>query len=356
MDFATLLANRHLLLLECVSGSHAYGLETATSDVDLKGVFFLPRRELYGLTETAQVQDESNDTVYYELGRFVDLLVKNNPTLLELLATPEDCVRFRHPLIGRFRPETFLSKRCEQSFAGYAEAQIRRARGLNKKIVRPFPVERQSILDFCRVVAGVGSVPLPAWLAKRGWRQDECGLTAIPHVRDGYALYHASQLPAGGSFPGIVSGPDVQRVRLASVPKGLEPLAFLHFNQDAYTVYCREHREYWEWVEKRNEERYQSTLAHGKSYDAKNLMHTFRLLAMALEIAREGRILVRRPDRERLLQIRRGELEYDDLMRQAEDQIAEIHAAYQASALPAEPDVAAAEEALVEVRSELYRG
>lgn len=39
------LTTRKLLLLDCVSGSCAYGLATPQSDTDLKGVFLLPKRE-----------------------------------------------------------------------------------------------------------------------------------------------------------------------------------------------------------------------------------------------------------------------------------------------------------------------
>lgn len=34
------LKKNDLIILECISGSRAYGLETPTSDTDIKGVFF----------------------------------------------------------------------------------------------------------------------------------------------------------------------------------------------------------------------------------------------------------------------------------------------------------------------------
>lgn len=70
--------------------------------------------------------------------------------------------------------------------------------------------------------------------------------------------------------------------------------ALMSFNENAYKQYCKAYKEYWEWVEERNEERYQNTLEHGKNYDAKNMMHTFRLLDMAEEIASEKSILVKK--------------------------------------------------------------
>ncbi|UOQ77440.1 nucleotidyltransferase domain-containing protein [Hymenobacter sp. 5516J-16] len=133
------LRQRGLILFEAISGSRAYGTNLPHSDTDLKGVFILPEAEFYGLTYVPQVANDTNDEVFYELRRFVGLLLKSNPTVLELLGTPADCVVYRHPLFEAFRAEDFLSKLCRQSFAEYAVAQIRKARGLNKKINHPEP-------------------------------------------------------------------------------------------------------------------------------------------------------------------------------------------------------------------------
>ena len=120
-------------------------------------------------------------------------------------------------------------------------------------------------------------------------------------------------------------------------------------------MYCRAFREYWEWVEKRNKERYENTVRHGKNYDAKNMLHVFRLLQMAEEIARTGTLQVRRPNREFLLQIRRGEFEYAELLAQAEQLVGQVEAAFAGSALPEAPDKAAAEATLRQVRRAFYR-
>ena len=39
------LRDNNLILLECISGSRAYGLDLPTSDTDLKGVFILPKEQ-----------------------------------------------------------------------------------------------------------------------------------------------------------------------------------------------------------------------------------------------------------------------------------------------------------------------
>lgn len=343
-----------LLLLECVSGSRAYGLHTPQSDTDLKGVFVLPKQKFYGLEYTEQANNETNDEVYYELKRFVDLLVKNNPNILELLNTPADCIRQRHPLMDLLKPELFLSKLCRQTFAGYAQSQIKKAKGLNKKIVNPVDKERKSIVDFCYVIHQQGSIALPVWLGKKGLAQEDCGLVNITHMRDIYALFHNSQL-SEGYLKGVSSGMDANDVSLSSVEKGIEPLAIMSFNKDGYSKYCRDYREYWDWVEKRNDLRYENTIDHGKNYDAKNMMHTFRLLNMAEEIAREGVVNVRRHDRDFLLKIRSGAFSYEELVEVANEKIVQIEDFYEKSSLPEEPDLVKAEEILVEMREQIYR-
>lgn len=343
-----------LLLLDCISGSRAYGLNTPQSDTDLKGVFLLPKHAYYGLAYTEQVNNESNDEVYYELTRFVQLLVNSNPNILELLSTPEDCIRYRHPIMDLLQPELFLSKLCKQSFAGYAQTQIKKARGLNKKILNPMDKERKSLLDFCFIIHGQGSWSLTQWLISKNLKQEACGLVRIDHMRGVYALFHNSQL-SDGYLNGIISGPSANDVSLSSVEKGVAPMAIMSCNKDDYSRYCKDYNEYWEWVEKRNEVRYENTMQHGKNYDAKNMMHTFRLLHMAEEIALERKVNVRRQDREFLLGIRSGAYEYEALVDMANDKILHIDELYERSGLPEGPDVASAERILIEMREELYR-
>lgn len=107
-------------------------------------------------------------------------------------------------------------------------------------------------------------------------------------------------------------------------------------------------------MEKRNDARYENTLAHGKNYDAKNMMHTFRLLDMAAEILETGEVIVRRPNRAELLEIRSGAFEYDELIARAQEKVAQIDEIARRSSLPEEPDVTRIEEVLVQIREEWY--
>ena len=234
------------LLFKCVAGSKAYGLEVPGSDIDIRGVFYLPKEQFYGLNHVPQISEDKNDVVFYELGRFVELLLKNNPNMLELLAMPEDCILYRHPIMDKLKPEMFLSKLCKNTFAGYAVSQIKKARGLNKKILNPMPKERKNILDFCYVHNEVGgSMPLIRFLDRYGWVHENCGLAAIPHMKGIYDLYYLPQSESFSSdssdFRGIITDDNSTDVILTSIPKDIHPVNRLHFNKDGFSLYCKEY-------------------------------------------------------------------------------------------------------------------
>ena len=144
------LKESNCILFECISGSRAYGLATDTSDTDIKGVFILPRDKFYSLEYPEQINDVNNNVAYYELKKFIDLLSKNNPNMLEMLNMPDDCILYKHPLCDILQAKDFLSRLCKDTFAGYAMTQLKKARGLNKKILNPISENKKSILERIR--------------------------------------------------------------------------------------------------------------------------------------------------------------------------------------------------------------
>ncbi len=345
------LKSEGLLLFECISGSHAYGLNHKDSDLDKKGVFILPKSEFYSLKAVGQLNDKNNDEVYYEVGKFIDLLYKNNPTCLEILNTPEESILFKHPLFEKIKLEYFISKKCKDTFAGFAFAQIKKAKGLNKKIVNPIDKEKKSILNFCYVTNDQGSISLQDFLKENNFNHDDCGLTNIPNMKGMFALFHNCEL----NYSGIIKHKDSLEVCLSSIPKGEKPLTNLFFNKDGYSVYCKEYKQYWEWVENRNEHRYQNTLEHGKNYDAKNMMHTFRLLHMAEEIAKTGSFNVKRTeDKDFLWKVRVGDFQYLELVERAETKLEKIRKLFEQSDLKTAPGYDLANKVLIEIRDGFY--
>ena len=342
-----------LLLFECISGSRAYGLDTPQSDTDIKGVFYLPKEKFFGLEYIPQVSNDSNDEVYYELGRFVELLCKNNPNILEMLASPEECVLYRHPLMDSLKIDLFLSKLCKDTFAGYAHSQIKKARGYKKKIVNPMDQDRKSILDFCHILEGYSSVLLQDWLWKNGYKQELCGLSVITHSKGMFALFYDKDGKQG--YHGIANNPSANDVSLSSIKKGEKEVGYLSFSKESYSTYCKEYKEYWDWVSERNENRYLTNMQHGKNYDSKNMMHTIRLLQVADEIIRTSNLNVKRNNREQLLDIKSGKIEYDTLLKMADDLMNSIEKNAKKSSLRDKPDTESIEKLLVEMRKKIYK-
>jgi hypothetical protein len=359
------LRDKGLMLFEVISGSRAYGTHKPTSDTDYRGVYILPKENLYGFKYIEQVSDATNDSVYYEIGRFLQLLQTQNPNIIELYNMPEANIIYKHPLFDEILKHraNFISKVCRDSFGGYAVAQIQKARGLNKKIVNPMPKERKSILDFCHLIDGYNTISLRdvieknlvRSIARQGeqMKQENCGLVNIPHAKDVYALFY----DMGGSlgYRGITNTDDTSNeVRLSSIPKGASPLFTMIYNKDGYTKYCKDYKEYWEWEEKKNQDRYNTNMEHGKGYDSKNMMHCIRLVRMATEIAELKQVIVKRPDAAELMLIRNGEMEYDALLQEAESKIKELDVLYANSDLPDSIDREFVNKLLIDFRIKFY--
>lgn len=337
------------IIFESISGSRAYGLDTATSDTDIRGVFILPKEKFYSLDYIGQINNETNDIAYYELSKFIELLSKNNPNIMELLNVPEECILYKHPIFDSIKKDHFLSKLCKNTFANYAFTQIKKARGLNKKIVNPVEKERKSVEDFCYVRDGKQSVLFKEFITKKSLNPKHCGLVKLSHMKDCYNLFYNEDLNYNG-----IARENANEVCLSSVPKPETPIAVLYFNVDGYSTYCKKYKEYWDWVEKRNEERYKSNISHSKNYDAKNMMHTFRLLHMAKEIGLNSEINVRRTDRGFLLSIKNAEFEYDDLVEKAEGMRNELDEIYKNSELMDKPNIKNINTLIYKLRNDFY--
>ena len=96
-----LVKNNGNLIFAYIRGSHAYGLNVETSDIDTGGVYIANNKDLLSLPGyyKDQVSDEKNDNVVYEVRRFLELLLKSNPNMLEALFVPERCIIYKHPVM-----------------------------------------------------------------------------------------------------------------------------------------------------------------------------------------------------------------------------------------------------------------
>jgi uncharacterized protein len=143
-------------------------------------------------------------------------------------------------------------------------------------------------------------------------------------------------------------------VSLSSIPKGEKELGYLSCNIEGYSKYCKEYAEYWDWMEKRNEERFNTNQQHGKNYDSKNMMYMICLLQSAEQILATGTLNIKVTNREELLAIKAGAMEYDALLQKADDLIERIEALYTTSTLPETPNQEKAIATLIAIRETLY--
>ena len=437
------IREKNLLLSEYYRGSFAYGLFVeGKSDMDTGGVFMAPAEQLIGLglDYQEQIADEENDNVWIELNKYMSLLLKSNPTVLESLFIPDKCVISEHPIMSFIKENknVFVTKECFKPFGGYAVEQIKKCRGLNKKIVNPV-TERLWPLDFCYTFHKQGSSKIRNWIEYRGLKQKYCGLVNIPNMHDVYGCYYDwgnhflnegltlddlltawndtteydtiklinnlkettdesekfrlnleyeravrknmvrfitdfyylhddggpnvgidftainlekwynKQKPIG--YSGIV-GEDGKsnEIRLCSVSKGERPICWMSYNESGFSKHCVDYKNYKDWEKNRNPVRYESNL--NKNYDAKNVSHSFRLIAMCTEIARGDGFNVDRTDidREFLLKVKNHGYEYDEVIEMLDQKKKEMDEAIAVSTIPDKIDVNYVNDMLIDIR------
>lgn len=83
-------------------------------------------------------------------------------------------------------------------------------------------------------------------------------------------------------------------------------------------------------------------------------MHTFRLLYTALDIAKLGKVIIKRDNRGELLAIKSGQFDYDDLLQKADELIKDVELAFDQSDLPEIPEHYLAIKTLIKIREQLY--
>ncbi len=343
------------ILFVGLAGSRAYGTATPESDDDLRGLFALPARDYLSLSAPpAQLADERSNVVYYSLRRALELLSVANPTLLELLFLPSDCVLRTSPEMERLVAERhlFLTRQCADTHVGYARAQVKRARGQNKWINNPKPEAPPQREDHCYILArerfaSQDEPPArPVPLSALGWDLSHFHAARLEHSQEAYRLYTYGEA-ARGVFRGDL-------LVCESIPKEDETTRFaglLLFSQQAYEQELRDHRNYWQWRASRNESRWRQQERGELDFDAKNLMHTVRLLLSGRSILATGAPIVRFQGENLALlrRIRAGEMTYDEILAVVDELIAECGSLVLTSDLPPSADLGQVEALLADL-------
>lgn len=114
-------------IYSCVMGSRAFGLATEGSDTDRRGVYLAPTPLFWRFDKPpAHVDGPAEEQFSWELERFCELALRNNPNILECLHSP---VVEHADAIGRellALRGAFLSRQAHTTFVRYAEGQRRK--------------------------------------------------------------------------------------------------------------------------------------------------------------------------------------------------------------------------------------
>lgn len=115
------------VIFQCVIGSQAYGLADSHSDIDRRGCYLPPADlhwSLYGVPE--QLECYQTQESYWEIQKFLVLLLKANPNALECLYTP--LVEKTTPLADELLSmrSIFLSRLVYQTYNGYILSQFKK--------------------------------------------------------------------------------------------------------------------------------------------------------------------------------------------------------------------------------------
>lgn len=310
-DFLRTEPNLKNVVYLTLSGSHAYGTNKESSDVDLRGVVLEPCQCLYGLREFEQFEHRETDTVLYGLKKFIALCVNGNPNALELLGTREESIAIITPAGRRLRESAglFLTRRVIQSFGNYATAQLRR---LSNALCHDSYTETEQEEHLASVLQG---------------QLEHFNRTHAP-MGEGALKIHLSQ----EAEPRLVFD-----IRLEGYP--LRDFAGIYgeiFN--VLKTYGK--------LNHRNRKKDEAHLY-------KHAMHLIRLLITGQDILEGRGINTHRPEEHQLLMgIRNGEYTFADVMEMAKEYQRRFAEAAEKTALPDAPDLERVEALMMDLYEE----
>lgn len=284
------------LISLCWRGSVAHGMYVpkndpdSIDDKDVMGLYIAPLEHYlgFGRQDVYEQWEGEWDCVFYELRKFIGLLLNCNPNVLSLLWLKPNGIIYESELGGRLREQRdlFVTKKAYHSFSGYAHAQFKKMISFNQ--------EAQALMQ-----------QLEDQLVAFGIDPDSCDA--------GHSLRRLDGQPFVGATTEMM---------------------------EVVKRYRGERRRYYSggyMGQKRRE------LARRVGYDAKNAAHLIRLLRMGIEFLTEGTLHVERADAPELLDIKRGAWPLEKVKAEAERLFALSQEAYVRSSLPAEPQRDAAE-------------
>ncbi len=289
------------LLLKLRSGSHLYGLNTPQSDIDYLGVvlesfeykvgfntFFELDVSYHDKQENGKNTKDAIDEKYYSLTKFVDLLFKNNPTILELIFAKD--VIYKDPIIDTLyeNRHLFLDRdKIVNAFIGYAIAQERKMETKSENLSEVIKLH-----DLIKDIDTDGVETL---------------IDALNHNESLYHIfnkYKDSQVDLSNE---LELSNDKQQKRAIR-----KKIGKIYFGSREYSVNIlfKKFKAQIESVVKNKSSRSELIETHG--YDTKFFHNVIRLIIEGIELLTTGEIVFPLKEHDLLMDCKMGKYSYDD--------------------------------------------
>lgn len=352
------------ILFDTVVGSTAYGTNLPTSDIDSVAVCIPTLEYFYSFKKFEQTvgkDKNGNDRTVYDLRKAVNLMLGNNPNMLDILFTPDRCVLQTSSYWEQIREiqDLFVSKKCRHTYAGYAAAQLDRIKIHRHYLLNP-PQKEPLRTDY-----GLPELPVFPITQLDGiimLADDFFNPDTKQELMEGLKWIHSDQV-----LPLVKQHlvPEYREVAIEFFAKGLnsqinaiKSIGNEYINEEYKEMAVKElkyadamkiWRRYCEWKKSRNKQRAEIEEKFG--FDTKHASHLVRLIKMGREILTTGKIIVDRTDidADELKAIRAGAMKYEQIEEYAKNMDKEFDILYQTSTLPRTPSVEKVSEKLVEI-------
>ena len=305
-EYRELAENRDLAFMQYIvlGGSHAYGTNMESSDVDLRGWYMPFPEDILGMgnRKESDVELRNTDSVFHSFHKIARLLSQCNPNIIESMGVREQDILYMSPMGKRLRDNAgmFLSKRAFATFAGYATQQLRRIENALSSDSYPQAEKENHILKSLK----------------------------------------AEMLAAHDAFSVFDKGNEIRLYLADSEKEG--------YDQEIHMDLRLRHVPLRDFSSLRNQfsnmlKNYGKIRHRNKKKDANHLrkhaMHLIRLHLMAIDILREHRVVTyREKEHDLLMSIRHGEVPLEKVFDLQKRLWVDLHKAKDESTLPEHPD------------------
>lgn len=317
------------LIYRILHGSHLYGTNTATSDMDYKEVYIPSGRSILlqrvkearasGPDKEANEKNQAGDvdTNSFAITKLFSMITKGDIIGCEMIFTPPQNILFKDPrydLILR-KKNIFLSRKVD-GYVGYCRQQA------NKYGIRGSRVAAaRGAMELCRSLLDQGWGKISAVWPEMVRYAEETEHCEIEFIKNG---------STGDMMPHFVCCSKKQPIT--------NPL------KAAYECYKKIFDEYG----------HRALAAEQNSgIDWKAVSHACRVGEQAIELLTDHTITFPRPNAKRLLAVKRGEVPYQEVADYLDELLIKVEACSKVSTLPEKADQTKIDQLIIQLHEEM---